>query len=220
MDRAAAALLIGAGLSALAAGCSGPAEEGLRAHREGRTAEALRLYAAAAAAAGEGAPAALHANIALAALREGDPAAALRAAEEAARRAGEGTAAAAEAAFLRGCAAAALGAAAEREAAAAGPVPDPRARTRAATLFEDALLSFSRAAADLPDGAVARRNAERALLALERKRCISVQYNLRETTPDYSFEYILFPLPFYIKQSFCPSSEQLINKMKTLPVYF
>ncbi len=40
----------------------------------------------------------------------------------------------------------------------------------AATRYEDALLAFGNAAADMADGAAARRNAERALLALERVR--------------------------------------------------
>lgn len=143
---------------------NGDSENGARLFREGRFAEALAAFASAETAAGADATPVLLHNLALAALRAGDPARAEAAAERMAARGGPEFAPLRD--FVRGNAAFLR---AERAALVARePEAEPFAFDAAIALAATARAAWQRAAlsrgeADWPE---ARRNAERALLAI------------------------------------------------------
>ena len=136
---------------------------GLRAYREGRFRDAYEVLTRAVDSAGGRASAALHYDRALAALRAGELREAELSAEKAAVRGGAEHAGLRD--FLHGNAAFARCRRAEAEAGLEDP--DPTAFARAMVHAHSALRAWQRAAASRDDWPEARRNAERALLALE-----------------------------------------------------
>jgi hypothetical protein len=145
---------------------AGGTDEGLRAYREGRFADAQRAFAEAEKREGDGASAELLYDEALAALQAGDLSAAESAAERAAARGGARFAAARD--FLLGNVAFVR---CERaKAVATRPEAEPFAFDAAIALAETARRRWQLAAASRADWPEARRNVERALLETETLR--------------------------------------------------
>jgi len=156
--RRAALLLV----ALLAAACD-RAAEGSRAYGEGRFKDAVAAYGTAVQAAGDHASAELLYDASLAALRTGDWSAADAAAERAARRDARF---AALATFVRGYAAFGRAELAARQAS--GPEAEPFAIDVAIGYADAARKLWQTAAMDRDDWPAARRNAERALLLIEK----------------------------------------------------
>jgi len=150
-------------LVALTASCDASAD-GARAYREGRFKEAAAEFAKAAAAAGDDAPAELLYDESLAALRAGDFTRAESSADAAAKRGGAEFAALRD--FVRGSTAFARSELSERQADR--PEAEPFAFDVAIAQATAARDAWARAAVARDDWPAARRNVERALLAVER----------------------------------------------------
>jgi len=148
----------------LVASC-GAAADGERAYREGRFKDAAEAYARADAAAGDGASAELLLDEALAALRAGDLSRAESCADRAARRGAES---AALADFVKGNAAFARAAVSEMQADRVEA--EPFAFDAAIAQAETARDAWIRADVAKDDWPAARRNVERALVAIDRLR--------------------------------------------------
>jgi len=145
------------------AGCDASAD-GARAYREGRFKDAAAAFATATESAGDGAPAELLYDEALAALRAGDLTRAESSADKAAARGGVEFAALRD--FVRGNAAFARSALSERQAD--GVEAEPFAFDVAIAQATTARDAWVRAAVLRADWPAARRNVERAVLAIER----------------------------------------------------
>jgi hypothetical protein len=163
----------------LAAGCDASAD-GARAYREGRFKDAAAELSRAAKDAGDGAPAELVYDAALASLRAGDLAAAESSAQAAGKRGGEF---AALADFVRGNASYARSALSETQADR--PESEPFAFDVAIKQAETARDAWARAAVTRDAWPEARRNVERALIAIER---LTAKKLARQNQPKKSAE--------------------------------
>lgn len=143
-----------------------PFAEGMRAYGEGRFADALAAFTAAAEALGEDAPAELHFDRALAALRAGDLAAAEAAAN--AIPAGADRDVVLRRDFVRANLAFARSEVAGRQASQVEA--EPFAFDAAIALAEAARDGWQNVAIERPDWLAARRNAERAVLWIDELR--------------------------------------------------
>jgi hypothetical protein len=145
------------------AGCDA-STDGARAYREGRFKDAAAAFAQATKDTGDGAPAELLYDDALAALRAGDFTHAESSADKAAARGGAEFAALCD--FVRGNAAFARSALSEKQAE--GVEAEPFAFDVAIAQATAARDAWIRAAVARDDWREARRNVERALIAIER----------------------------------------------------
>jgi hypothetical protein len=154
------ALLLVAALT----GCDSSVDDGARAYREGRFKDAAAAFTKATTDAGDGAPAELLYDESLAALRAGDFTHAESSADKAASRGGAEFAALRN--FVHGNAAFARSALSEKQAD--GIEAEPFAFDVAIAQATAARDAWVRAAVSRDDWPEARRNVERALLAIER----------------------------------------------------
>jgi len=163
------------------AGCGSSVDDAARAYREGRFKDAAAAFAQASRDAGDGASAELLYDEALASLRAGDFTHAESSADEAAARGGAVFAALRD--FVRGNAAFARSALSEKQAD--GIEAEPFAFDVAIAQATAARDAWVRAAISRDDWPEARRNVERALLAIER---LKVKKQAREDREKKSTE--------------------------------